>query len=188
MRPAKGPRLYLRKARPDRSATWVIKDYGREFTTGCSAEDRKGANEAMQQYIAQRGRPAIGWDGEKYVDLTNYRLGLVYFISTREIDEFPIKVGFTDRLDARLMGLQVGCPFRLEVMATMDGAPIDEQRILRRFSHLRMCGEWLRRDAELLHWIAKLLNRGRAPDIGVKDGSEGGNSVQVVVENTGLSM
>lgn len=56
-RPAKGPRLYLRPARPGQNAVWVILDTidGRhEESTGCSPDDRRGAEKALKEYIARK--------------------------------------------------------------------------------------------------------------------------------------
>lgn len=59
-RPTKPVRLWLEPARlnPDGSirnrATWVILDGGRKISTGCAADDRAGAEEALSRYIAER--------------------------------------------------------------------------------------------------------------------------------------
>lgn len=49
------PRLYLRR-RAGRDPVWVIKDAGREFSTGCGEGDREGAEAALADYIARRFR------------------------------------------------------------------------------------------------------------------------------------
>src|SRR4051812_25724318 len=54
-RPNKGPRLYLRRARPriGRKAVWLIRDGQRDFSTGCVAGPAdKGPPEAAQQALA----------------------------------------------------------------------------------------------------------------------------------------
>lgn len=50
---AKGPRLYLRSARPGRPASWVILDAGREFGTGCGAGEREAAETALAEHLAR---------------------------------------------------------------------------------------------------------------------------------------
>lgn len=57
-RKPKGARLYLRAARADRDAIWVIKDAGREFSTGCRAGDRDGAERALARHLAEKYEPA----------------------------------------------------------------------------------------------------------------------------------
>jgi integrase len=58
---AKGPRLWLRRKRRDKSgavthpAIWYIRDDGRyQQSTGCSIDDRKRAVEKLADYIAQK--------------------------------------------------------------------------------------------------------------------------------------
>jgi integrase len=64
-RPSKGPRLYLRRARPSirRKAVWLIRDGQRDFATGCvgSPADKgppEAAQRALADYIANKYSPA----------------------------------------------------------------------------------------------------------------------------------
>lgn len=64
-RPSKGPRLYLRRARPSigRKAVWLIRDGQRDFATGCVASPAdqgppEGAQQALADYIVNKYRPA----------------------------------------------------------------------------------------------------------------------------------
>lgn len=50
---AKGVRLYLRRTRGVRGAHWVIRDRGREISTGCDASDLAGAEEALREYLGK---------------------------------------------------------------------------------------------------------------------------------------
>jgi hypothetical protein len=63
-RRSKGPRLYLRRARPHigRKAVWLIHDGRRDFATGCvgSPADKgppEDAQQALAEYIANKYRP-----------------------------------------------------------------------------------------------------------------------------------
>jgi hypothetical protein len=63
-RRSKGPRLYLRRARPGigRKAVWLIRDGRRDFATGCvgSPADKgppEEAQRALAEYIADKYRP-----------------------------------------------------------------------------------------------------------------------------------
>jgi integrase len=58
-RPPKGPRLYLRE-RPGRPAVWIIRDGTRQHSTGCGAQDRAGADQALQAYLANKYAPPSG--------------------------------------------------------------------------------------------------------------------------------
>lgn len=64
-RSSKGPRLYLRRARPKigRKAVWLIRDGDRDFSTGCvaSASEHRppeAAQRALAEYIAQKYQPS----------------------------------------------------------------------------------------------------------------------------------
>jgi integrase len=57
-RRAKGPRLYLRKARPGHSAVWIIRDGQRQVSTGCGEGDCGGAEKALATYITAKHNPA----------------------------------------------------------------------------------------------------------------------------------
>lgn len=58
-RPRKGPRLFLRSARPEKRqrAGWVIKDGHVEVGTGCSPEQSAQAEIALGEYLALKHRP-----------------------------------------------------------------------------------------------------------------------------------
>jgi integrase len=58
-RKPKGPRLYLRD-RTGREPVWVIRDGASETGTGCGAQDRAGADEALQAYLASKYAPPSG--------------------------------------------------------------------------------------------------------------------------------
>jgi integrase len=55
-RKSKGPRLYLRERR-GRAAVYVILDGTLEVGTGCSGDDRGGAEKALADYISKKHRP-----------------------------------------------------------------------------------------------------------------------------------
>lgn len=62
-RKSKGARLHLKSARYDRDgnlthrATWIIRDNGRDVSTGCAADEIAGAEQALQVYIASKHKP-----------------------------------------------------------------------------------------------------------------------------------
>ena len=56
-RPSKGPRLYLRAARPGRDRLWVIRDGSIEVGTGCRETDRGQAEKALAAYLADKHAP-----------------------------------------------------------------------------------------------------------------------------------
>lgn len=66
-RRTKGPRLYLRSARPAKrqEAGWVIRDGAKEISTGCSPERVGEAEQALRAYLETKWSPTIaaGRDG-----------------------------------------------------------------------------------------------------------------------------
>ena len=59
-RPRKPARLYPRRARGDRGASWVILDGKKEIGTGASLGDRAAAEAALHAYLAKHHRPPSG--------------------------------------------------------------------------------------------------------------------------------
>lgn len=78
----------------------------------------------------------------------------VYFISADGLDF--IKIGITKDLETRLKKMQVGSPFRFQVLRTVRGEEPHEIALHKRFSHLRHDREWFRADLELLQFIESL--------------------------------
>lgn len=58
-RPSKGPRLFLRKARPDKrqAALWVIRDGATEISTGCGPDRIAEAGLKLAEYIQSKWTP-----------------------------------------------------------------------------------------------------------------------------------
>jgi|ERR1700722_2174694 hypothetical protein len=86
-RRSKGARLQLKAARRDKSgkvthqATWIIRDNGRDVSTGCAADEIAAAERKLEDYIAS-----------KYT--TKRRV--------RHIDDIPIADVLSIYLDAQL--------------------------------------------------------------------------------------
>lgn len=74
---------------------------------------------------------------------------VVYFIRCCD----AVKIGFASDVTERLAGLQVASPHRLELLATVSGTRESEAGLHRRFSHLRVRGEWFSAVPELLRFI-----------------------------------
>ena len=62
-RRSKGARLQLKGARRNKSgkithrATWIIRDNGRDISTGCAADEIAAAEEKLRDYIASKYTP-----------------------------------------------------------------------------------------------------------------------------------
>jgi integrase len=59
-RKAKPARPYLRPARKDRRAVYVILDRGKEISTGCGEDEAEGAEAFYQEYIGRKHETTIG--------------------------------------------------------------------------------------------------------------------------------
>ncbi len=78
---------------------------------------------------------------------------MIYFAQCG--NDGPIKIGHTSSsLRSRITYLQVGCPWPIRVLGTMNGDETDEGRLLGKFSHIRMRGEWFRPEADLVAFVA----------------------------------
>lgn len=85
------------------------------------------------------------------------KMGLVYFIEAMGCDR--IKIGFTasSSASARVRDLQTGCPFPLQVIATLPGSVATEERIHTRFRKFRVMpnAEWFHASPILRAYISR---------------------------------
>ncbi len=79
------------------------------------------------------------------------RVSVVYFLEL-QAPSLPIKVGVSAFLDKRV-GQMSGYPWDVVLMGTVEGDRVLEQAIHRRFAHLRMRGEWFKRNTDILLYI-----------------------------------
>lgn len=80
----------------------------------------------------------------------------VYFIQQGKGG--PIKIGISTNPHKRLVALQIGSPVQLKLLAVMNtNHPGTEHLLHRRFSHLRMAGEWFEPEQELLEYISEIV-------------------------------
>jgi len=86
---------------------------------------------------------------------------MIYFISD---DRGHVKIGYTGDFDCyyRLRMLQTGNPFRLRVLATIDGDYADEKALQSRFSRYltREDGEWFYLREEFADFILGVVEPG----------------------------
>jgi hypothetical protein len=85
----------------------------------------------------------------------------VYFIRGTN-GRGPIKIGYTERrVSVRLGECAVRYPYPLEVLGTIAGEPSLERFMHRKFSYLRLRGEWFEPADELLAFIRDHAKRTR---------------------------
>jgi hypothetical protein len=93
----------------------------------------------------------------------------VYFVGAPGM----VKIGRSRNPHDRLVGLRSGIPLPLELLAVLpDGS--QERELHERFAHLRLKGEWFRREAELEEFIADLRRQTAEAQAKGKPLAEGG--------------
>ena len=142
-RKALGPRLYFDDVRK----SYVIRHGSKFIRTGASGW--RDAHKKLAEYI----------DTNEPIDRvvrTEPTKGYVYFISA-EHDDWPVKIGFTEKLNTvRISGLQTGSPRKLVMLASIPGTYQAERALHRQFSAQRLTGEWFERTPELMAFISSL--------------------------------
>lgn len=153
-RPYIGPRLY-QKERRGYPAMWVIRDGGVEVSTG--HRDLEKAKAVLDRYCTEKGIEATVTPrtGQRKWPQTT-----IYFISTNDVPNFPIKIGVSDMgAERRMYVLQNACPYRLTVLASFVGDRNAERELHARFADHRLEREWFNRSAELLALIESLAEK-----------------------------
>jgi hypothetical protein len=82
----------------------------------------------------------------------------VYF--AQEDGTEAIKIGTSRHLKKRIGELTRDLPWKITLLATIDGWRETECVVLRRFRHARIRGEWFRPVPELLEYIASIKKEG----------------------------
>ena len=84
---------------------------------------------------------------------------MIYFI--QGINGGPIKIGYTENgIKNRIMALQVGFPYKLEIVCLINGGKAKERRIHNTFISSRLQGEWFSPDNKILYYIDYLHSHG----------------------------
>jgi len=150
-RPYIGPRLY-HKPRNGTPDFWVIRDGEVEVSTG--ERDLERAKAVLAQYCQEKEIEATA---TPRVGQRKWPTTTIYFISTDEVPNYPIKIGVSDNgAEKRRQTLQNGCPYKLCVLASFVGSRGMEWELHRKFSAFRMEREWFARHDELMNYIATL--------------------------------
>jgi hypothetical protein len=83
---------------------------------------------------------------------------MVYFIATDDL--MYVKIGHCNTdVQERLAALQIGCPIKLELYATMKGSIEEEQEVQKKFKHFNIRGEWF----IFVNEIKEFINCNRSP-------------------------
>lgn len=140
------PRLYLDHGR----GVWVIR-YKTTYKRTGFAEHEKAKAEAMLDSFLRSPwafrklsrRPGIAKAGKD--------VGELYFISAKDDDQYPIKIGFScGDVYMRLKNIQVGNPAALAVICTTECHHTLEQTLHAALKPYRLLGEWFRRSGAVM--------------------------------------
>jgi hypothetical protein len=113
--------------------------------------------EAYRQAVSQvRGRTRQPTPPS--VPITRNGIAGIYFASCRQ-NGYPIKIGYSKDIKGRIKELQTSVPWPLEVLATTTGDLSREIWLHGKFAHLRMQGEWFRREPDLVAYIEQERRR-----------------------------
>lgn len=114
------------------------------------SEERRRAVRVIRSPVTPRPRVLPSRSGGRAPFQGIEAAGFIYVIGFGAY----VKIGFTERsVRQRIVGLQTGCPKKLETYATLRGSRDDEREFHDRFADLRMNGEWFRREGALDEWI-----------------------------------
>lgn len=79
-----------------------------------------------------------------------------YFIGT---GNGPVKIGVSGKVKNRLRELQSGSPYKLHILAEVEGGYVAERRYHKRFSEHRLEGEWFAPHPDILAEIERLTTK-----------------------------
>jgi len=82
---------------------------------------------------------------------------MIYFIQAGK--NGPIKIGHTNnKVSNRMASMQVGCPYELRLLWTLNGDIKDEFNLHEMFKHERIRGEWFHPSKDLVDYINETPN------------------------------
>lgn len=161
MKPDRGPYLWL-LAEENGTTQWLIIHGRKHIATAFHKGQQQEALAELEDYAEHYRRLPKAWKPTIVVPRHTKPL-FVYFISTDDVRNFPIKIGITDNPTLRLAGLQCGCPYTLTILATVEAVPSVERSLHIGFGKYRLSGEWFKRHRTLLKYIAEINGTPRAP-------------------------
>lgn len=100
---------------------------------------------------ATKKKPKLLWHGDAVAQKQNE---FIYMVSAGL--EGPIKIGKSRRLRSRLAELQTCNYEQIYILSLVPSISVSEHELHAKFSHLRIRGEWFRRDVSLIEYIESL--------------------------------
>ncbi len=104
----------------------------------------------MPPFIVPEGQHILNEEERQY-----RARGLIYYVSTKSVKNYPVKIGRTTQggLGSRMSQLQIAMPYQLDVLMIHPGGAADELRIHDMFGRFRVRGEWFDRHDALTAWL-----------------------------------
>jgi hypothetical protein len=121
----------------------ALAEYENEFPEGCGEKDATSSITALPPKNSVLANPA---KNEKRSP------DKIYFI----ICEQYVKIGTTSNLEARLLDMRTGNPFKMELAASIAGGHRTERELHARYKEFRYQGEWFHLRGELASYVADL--------------------------------
>lgn len=160
----KGPYLSLLVEKSG-ATQWLIIHGRRRIATALTKDQQQEALAELEDYAEHYSRLSKSWKPSIVVPRQTKQL-FVYFISTDEVRNFPIKIGISDNPTLRLTGLQCACPYKLKILGTVPAVPSVERDLHTGFGRSRLSGEWFKRHQALLKYIEDLCGMPPPPRAG----------------------
>ena len=94
-----------------------------------------------------------------------------------------VKIGYSRNPLIRISSLQTSSPYEIDVLLVIDGSIFDEHSLHKRFSHLRMAGEWFKFNGEIRDFIAEHWHTNKKYECGFEEHAFEGNSQLKFIRN-----
>jgi hypothetical protein len=153
---------------PALGPTWFIVDHGIKHTLAEAKDDEAGATARLLDHARERKRKRPDWKVRIFrtpAFLTLY----IYFISSDDVPDYPIKIGYARDPEMRLLELQVGNPYTLKILGHIEGTCRHEYWLHHEFAKSRLQGEWFSRTPELMKRIEELTGTGQERGLGLAE-------------------
>jgi len=81
---------------------------------------------------------------------------MIYFIKAGNLNQ--IKIGYSKNPKARFYAINLSSPINLQLIKTIQGEKDNEKNIHKKFSHIKVKGEWFQQTKELMDFIENITD------------------------------
>ena len=109
---------------------------------------------------------------------------MVYFIKVNN----RVKIGYSNNMDKRINGLKTSNPYsnEIELLLLIDGERDIEKKLHKKFSDIRICGEWFLYSSEIKEFIKSNIDRNIT--ISLNDNTSDINLIKQIRHNNKLTL